>query len=164
VTWRNFYLVTRPHPMALSGYAAVALLGGGVLFQQLHSAPVNAALTHPIVRLAWELMMLIGGSLAFVGAYMKRLSPGLLLEISGSLLSGFGLLVYASSVVTEAGWKQPGWVVVAALAAGCFARAWQAQRNLLMLPVLAEHAAKLHAIEESFDKELGDWRAGRRVK
>jgi hypothetical protein len=164
VTWRNFYIVTRPHPMALSSYSAVDFLGGGFIFQQLHSASVSAALSHPLVRLIWELMMLIGGLLAFAGASMKRLSPGLLLEISGCLISGFGLLTYASSVITEAGWSQPGWVVVTALAVGCFARALQAQRNLLMLPVLAAHAAKLRAIEESLDSELGDWRTGRRVK
>jgi hypothetical protein len=122
-------ITTRRHPLAIATYLLVALIGLLFIVQGVKSAALLRTIS-PFWVFVWEWSMCVGGFVAIIGAFWRRLDRGLFLESSGAAVSMFGMLTYTSVIVYVAGWRNPVWVLLSCLAGGLGVRAITAARDL----------------------------------
>lgn len=129
--WRNRYIATRRHPLALSCYAMCGLIGAFFLLDLFGTTSTSQTTTSGW-QLAWEWELLLGGAGGFTGAVWptaRHLDDALSGESAAALLAGFGFLSWALSSGVQSDWQSPGYLVFAVLAAGFITRSWQARRD-----------------------------------
>lgn len=121
--WRNQYIHTRRHPLAIAVYLFTLLLGVFFLGDVFDSQAISATVGYGW-QIAWEWLLTLGGATALAGVACPQrwLDEGLVTEGIGALSSAFGMGVYSIAVVQVAGWSVPVWAVFGVLAGGCLWR------------------------------------------
>lgn len=119
-----------PHMTAM----AVTTAAAGALQIASGSLPANLAATaSPTVGYVWSALLVVGGILVVVGAWMRPVDLGLRLEAAGHGGLIFGTATYLVSAMTwmtGPWWVSPAvWWAVAVIAAS-FVRWWQITRVL----------------------------------
>jgi len=123
-------ITTRRHPLALSVYALVGILGVLFITRGVHSAAISRTIS-PLWIFVWEWTMAVGGALAVIGiVWPRRLDWGLFLESTGAALAMFGMATYTGVIIYIAGWRNPTWVLMGCLTLGLGLRAAGAARDL----------------------------------
>lgn len=136
--WRNKYIAPRRHPLALSAYSVIFLLGFLFIIGVFKSAALDQLLGSEFWRVVWEWLLTIGGGFGLVGALWRRdLEDGLWAERLGDVVSMFGLFVYAGALTSAVGFEVSTWLLLGVLALGCIWRAVQITREIWRIKVLA---------------------------
>jgi hypothetical protein len=129
--WRSKYIAPRRHPLALSAYAVIFLLGVLFIFHVFQSDAIDMLLGSSLWRNVWEWLLTVGGGLGLVGATWKRdLEDGLWMERLGASTGMLGLLVYSGAVTSIAGFDVSTWLLLGVLALGCLWRSLQISKEL----------------------------------
>lgn len=131
--WRARYIVPRPHPLAVSVYLLVLLLGVFSVAGVFDFRAVNQIIGTSW-QYMWEWLLTIGGASALVGVNAKKdLEGGLLLEAAGALSAALGFFTYVAALGEAFGLpldsRITGWLFYLILGVGCGWRAVQAMRD-----------------------------------
>lgn len=136
--WRNKFIAPRRHPLALSAYAVILLLGFLFVIGVFQSEVIDQLLHGPFWRTVWEWLLTIGGAVSLVGAlWWRDLEDALWLERLGAIASVSGLLTYSIAISTIAGFQASTWLLLGVLALGCLARAVQITAEMRRIQRLA---------------------------
>lgn len=137
--WRNRFIAPRQHPLALSNYGMIFLLGLLFVVGVFQSQVIDELLHSSIWRLVWEWLLTVGGGLGFIGAVWRGdLDNGLWLERLGAMTSVSGLLTYAGAITYIAGFTASTWLLLGVLALGCLCRSVQITIEMRRVKKLAD--------------------------
>lgn len=131
--WRERYVTSRRHPLALAAYAVTMVFGLLFLTGVMDTSVVFAEL-NPIWQILWEWELFLGGGLAFLSCAIRPrqwphypdLADMLRSEGVGALVGGLGMGTYSVVLVTLLGWSSYAWILMALLGLGMIVRAIQA--------------------------------------
>lgn len=145
--WRARYIVPRPHPLAVSVYLIVLLLGVFSIAGIFNFNAINA-----IIGTSWHYMwawlLTVGGCASIIGVHAKNdLEGGLLLEAVGAGASSLGFFVYTACYLDVFGIlfdsRISGWLFYLILGVGCFIRSIQALRDRRLATQLGSAVDKI---------------------
>lgn len=163
--WRQKYLTTRRHPLAMTSYACTLVLGIVFTFNILETTSLPGV--RPLWDWAWKLMLDTGGLFGVVALLTKpRLSPKwpdladlLHIEAIAAFVSGLGFIVYAVSITNLVHHLAGSVAVLFVMGAGMLWRSVQARSEAKKAEYLARVYDDAHRqmleIEQSADEVTG---------